>query len=118
MSVVATTLGIAARTSRPATASAARAATSATSRAGGRERSYQATPPTSTTPRRTTVTSCHLTSSPPPRWGSEPVSQPVRTVLRRDGTPTAEHAGDLGGEVPAAGENLTGWRVGDQLSLP
>ena len=48
MSVVATTFGIGARTSRPATASAARAATSATNRAGGRVRSYQAKPPTTT----------------------------------------------------------------------
>ena len=44
MSVVATTFGIGASTSRPATASAASAATSAIIRAVGRERSYQAKP--------------------------------------------------------------------------
>ena len=51
MSVVATTFGIGVKTSRPATASAASAATRATMRAGGRERSYQAKPPTRTAAR-------------------------------------------------------------------
>ena len=60
MSVVATTFGIGAKASRPATASAANAATSATILAGGRERSYQASPPTSTSPSSAYAVSCQV----------------------------------------------------------
>src|SRR5918994_1065534 len=71
-SVVATTLGTGASTTRPATASAARAATIATILEGGRERSYHAKPPTSTTARKAKLATCQLTRVPPPCGASEP----------------------------------------------
>ena len=68
MSVVATTFGIGAKTSRPATASAASAATSATIRAGGRERSYQAKPPAEDErEQRVDRDRCQVTAAPPRR---------------------------------------------------
>src|ERR671928_123674 len=56
MSVVGLTFGIAAKASRPTTGSAARAATTATTRAGGRPRSYQAKPAARASARRTRET--------------------------------------------------------------
>src|SRR5262249_18971079 len=64
MSVVGLTLGKAAKAIRPAIASAASTATRARTWAGGRERSYQAKPPSSTAPTIRKLTSCQLTASP------------------------------------------------------
>src|SRR3954452_197960 len=66
MSVVGLTFGIAANASRPTTASAAIAATTATTRAGGRSRSYQPKPKASAMPSRTTEAACQLMDEPPP----------------------------------------------------
>ena len=60
MSVVATTFGIAAKARRPATASAASAATRATTCDGGRDRSYQANPASRTAPRTTKLQASQL----------------------------------------------------------
>ncbi len=115
MSVVATTLGIGASTSRPATASAASAATRATRRAVGRERSYHQKPPTSTSARPVKVDNlpAHALATP----SRAPRQQDLGALLGRDRPRRAEDAGDLGGEVPAAGEDLVRRAVGDQLAV-
>src|SRR4051794_126691 len=66
MSVVGLTFGKAANASRPTTASAASAATTAITRAGGRSRSYQAKPHASATARRASEEACQLIAEPPP----------------------------------------------------
>ena len=63
MSVVGLTLGKAANAIRPAIASAASAATSATTWDGGRERSYQANPARRTPPRIRKLASSQLIDS-------------------------------------------------------
>ena len=85
---------------RPAIASAASAATRATTCDGGRERSYQAKPPS-------------RTSAEDQEAGQLPAHRPPAS-LRAPSAPCSgvitpgqvEHPGDLGGEVPAAGEDL------------
>src|SRR5918996_2903357 len=116
MSVVARTLGIGAKRSRPAIARAARAATMATIRDGGRERSYQANPPTSTATRIAIVTACQLIASPPCRR-SLGATKELRAALRRDRAIHVEDSGDLGREVPAARQDVDARTVGDHLSL-
>src|SRR6187549_3927269 len=64
MSVVGLTFGKAANASRPTTASAARAATTAITLAGGRSRSYQPKPQASATARRASEAACQLTGAP------------------------------------------------------
>ena len=64
MSVVATTFGIGARTRRPAIASAASAATRATKRALGRERSYHQKPATTISPSPANTAACQLIAAP------------------------------------------------------
>ncbi len=65
MSVVGFMLGKAAKAMRPAIAIAARAATSATTCAGGRERSYQAKPPRITAPTMRKLAASQVTVPPP-----------------------------------------------------
>src|SRR6476661_4929151 len=65
MSVVATTFGIGASATRPATARAASAATSATTCDGGRFSSYQANPPARTRPSTRKLASSQLIPPPP-----------------------------------------------------
>src|ERR1044072_3249654 len=110
MSVVGLTLGKAAKAIRPAIASAARAATSATTCAVGRERSYQAKPPIRTAARIRKLASSQLPSPPLPLVHAGQVGHPL---LRRHHARHVEDAGDLGGEVPATGEDLGRGAVGD-----
>ena len=64
--MVGLTFGIAANASLPTTASAASAATTAMTRAGGRSRSYQAKPPASARARRPSEAACQLIRAPRP----------------------------------------------------
>src|SRR3954465_6799202 len=121
MSVVGLTFGIGANAIRPTVASAASAATSDTTRAGGRERSYHAnaaagggarTPETrggARPPARRTTRAATSSHQLP--------LEHVRSLLRRQRPRgAAEHARHVGGEVPAAGEHLGGWAVGDHVA--
>ena len=74
MSVVGLTLGKAAKAIRPAIASAASAATRATTCAGGRERSYQAKPPSRTAPRIRKLASSQVINLAPRAGGPTPCS--------------------------------------------
>ena len=72
MSVVGFTFGNAANASRPTTARPAIAATSASTRALGRERSYQAKPIVRTTARIANDASCQVIGRAPVRAGRRP----------------------------------------------
>src|SRR3954466_8625046 len=63
MSVLGTTFGIGEKATRPATEIAARAATRATIWEGGRERSYQANPPSSVRVSTAITPACQLTGT-------------------------------------------------------
>ena len=76
MSVVGLTFGMAAKARRPTTARAAIAATSASTRAGGRSRSYQAKPATRASASTTREDSCQLIVR-------APAAGPAGHVLRR-----------------------------------
>ena len=85
MSVVGLTLGSAAKAIRPAIASAARAATRATTWEVGRERSYQAKPPSRAAPRIRKLASSQLTPGAPGRERRRPapgVIVPGRSRMR------------------------------------
>ena len=71
-SVVGTTFGIGEKATRPATEIAASAATSATIWEGGRERSYQAKPPSSVAPSMAMAASPQLIEPAPRSGGSRP----------------------------------------------
>ena len=113
MSVVGLTFGIAAKASRPTTASAASAATSASTRAGGFSRSYQPKPAARASASSSIEAACQLTA-PPPQRGAAP--ERGRTLLGQQRRAVG-HAGDLGREVAAAAEDLGRRPVGDQLAL-
>src|SRR5215208_1242775 len=84
MSVVGTTLGIGENATRPATEIAASAATSATVCEGGRERSYQANPPSSVNTRTSIAASPHLIGPAP--WSAlrrrRPFAEPPLRLRR------------------------------------
>ena len=111
MSVVGLTLGKAAKAMRPAIASAASAATRATTCDGGRERSYQAKPASMTAPRISEA------GQLPAHRRRLPSQRERRALLGGDDPGQVEDAGDLGGEVPAAGEDLGGRAVGDHHAV-
>src|SRR5438067_2482925 len=85
MSVVGLTFGMAANASRPTTASAASAATSDRTRAGGRSCSYQRKPATSTRPSTSNEDNCQLTAREVARVGLFAAGQPGRCQPRRAG---------------------------------
>ena len=106
MSVVGLTLGKAANAIRPAIASAASAATRATTWDGGRERSYQANPASedAAEDQEARQLPAHENSSPRRAAPCSGVTTPGQV----------EDPRHLGREVPAAGEDLAGVRVGDR----
>src|SRR3954468_4484400 len=121
MSVVGLTLGSAAKATRPSAAIAASVATSAITRVLGWVRSYQAKPTTSTAPRISVEAKIQVTTPSPGCPKPEPGPSPAGSRAQSRGDPVeeagallgreraaraAEHARDLGGEVPAAGEHL------------
>src|SRR3954447_2209383 len=127
MSVVGLTLGSAAKATRPSAAIAASVATSATTRVLGWVRSYQAKPTTITAPSSTIDPATQLTT--PPSGGPKPAGsgrsgvswahscrdplEQLRALLGgQRAARAAEHARDLGGEVPAAREHFARSRVG------
>ena len=116
MSVVGLTLGSGAKAIRPSVASAASVATSATVREEGRERSYHAKPAASASARM-------RERRERPAHGSDSIAVRARGQLgdrlRRgeDAAVAAEDARGLGREVPAAGEQLGGARVGDDAAV-
>src|SRR3954465_12003284 len=107
MSLVGLTFGIGANAIRPTTASAASAATSATTLAGGRERSYQPNPSASTAASTKNETSRPRRprgpARPPAGRTGRAASSPRQPPLEHRGAllgrqapaDTAEHAGDL-----------------------
>ena len=112
MSVVGVTFGIGVSATRPAAASAARAATRPRRRADGCERSYQTKPPTRTIARIAKVAICQahrrLVAGP---QRPEPRPRP------RGSRPCREDPRDLGREVPAARQDLRDRSVGDGDSV-
>ena len=79
MSVVGLTLGSGANAIRPSAANAASVATSATIRASGRVRSYQANPAASASARTANAPSCQLTRPPPGRARALERARPPRS---------------------------------------
>ena len=111
MSVVGLTLGSAANATRPSAAIAASVATSAITRVVGWVRSYQTKPTSRTAPRTSVEAAIQLMS----RTGGP---KERRAFLRgQRAARAAEHARDLGGEVPAAGEHRVRLRVGDGAAV-
>ena len=111
MSVVGLTLGIATKAIRPTTASAASAATSETTRAGGRERSNQPKPAAEREPE-------HEERGELPAHGRRlelPLEQ-LRALLGGQGG-AVEDPGDVGREVAAATEHVLGRAVRDHVPL-
>ena len=117
MSVVGLTLGTAAKAIRPSAANAASVPTSATTRASGRARSYQAKPPASANARIAKAASCQLiprTSrfAAGPRCDQRGVPCSGVSAAAR----AAEDPGGLGDEVAAPGQHLGRRAVGDQCA--
>src|SRR3954451_3275063 len=110
MSVVGFTFGKAAKATRPAIASAASRATKATTWAGGRERSYQAKPASSTVPRIRRLATSQVIGRRPSCVAS--LGEHGRPLLGKDHTGQVEDPCDLGGEIPAPGEDLAGRTIG------
>src|SRR3712207_1237498 len=130
MSVVGLTLGIGAKATRPSAARAASVATSAITFAEGFARSYHAKPAPSARKSRVNDASCQAMGGGASGGGTgcgsgsrrdldgHTAAQQLRALLgqeRRAGA--AQHAGGLGGEVPAAGEHVGGRAVGDRPAL-